>query len=128
MDTNKIWRFDINYRNPATITAFAKAITESEYWRKDGDMVEATHQIAEGPKPILVKFSNRQQEMAWVVKRAIATGNTSSTVIVCRFRADIDTLLSALKNEGCDAIEINRDTPGFAHLKVWNSIMFLSRT
>lgn len=117
VDTNKIWRFDINYRNPVTITAFAKAITESKYWRKDGDMVEATHQIAEGPKPILVKFSNRQQEMAWVVKRAIATGNTSSTVIVCRCRADIDTFLSALKNEGCDAIEINRNTPGFAHLK-----------
>ncbi|KNY24785.1 3'-5' exonuclease [Pseudobacteroides cellulosolvens] len=117
VDANKIWRFDVNYRNPATITAFTKAITESEYWRQDGDMVEATAQIAEGPKPILVKFSRKQREMAWVVERAIATGKTSSTVIVCRNRADIDTFLPVLKNKGCDATEINKDTPGFAHLK-----------
>lgn len=117
VDTNKIWRFDVNYRNPATITAFAKAITENEYWRQDGDMVEATAQIAEGPKPILVKFSSKQREMAWVVERAIATGKTSSTVIVCRNRADIDAFLPALKNKSCKATEINKWTPGFAHLK-----------
>jgi len=28
--TNKIWRFDVNYRNPETITAFAAAITETK--------------------------------------------------------------------------------------------------
>ena len=117
VDANKIWRFDVNYRNPATITAFAKAITENKYWRQDGDMVEATTQIAEGPKPILVKFSDKQREMAWVVERAIAIGKTASTVIVCRNRAEIDALLLVLKNKGCDAIEINKDTPGFAHLK-----------
>jgi superfamily I DNA/RNA helicase len=117
VDTNKIWRFDVNYRNPATITAFAKAITENEYWRQDGDMVEATAQIAEGPKPILVKFSSKQHEMAWVVERAIVTGKVSSTAIVCRNRADIDAFLPALKNKDCEATEINKDTPGFAHLK-----------
>lgn len=117
VDATKIWRFDVNYRNPETITAFAKAITQNEYWRKDGDMVEATAQIAEGPKPILVKFSSMQREMAWVAERAIATGKTSSTVIVCRNRADIDTFLLVLKRKGCDATEINKDTPGFAHLK-----------
>lgn len=84
VDASKIWRFDVNYRNPATITAFAKDITRSAYWRQDGDMVEATAQIAEGPKPILVKFSSKQREMAWVVERAIAAGRISSTVIVCR--------------------------------------------
>ncbi|TYC83979.1 AAA family ATPase [Acetobacterium wieringae] len=117
VDTNKIWRFDMNYRNPISITAFAKAITENEYWRQDGDMIEATAQIAEGPKPILVKFSSKSSEMAWVVERAIATGKTSSTVIVCRNRADIDDFLPVLKNKGCVAIEINKETPGFAHLK-----------
>lgn len=117
VDANKIWRFNMNYRNPTSVTSFAKAITESEYWRQDGDMVESTAQIAEGPKPILVKFSSKQCEMAWIVERAIATGKTSSTVIVCRNRADIHALLPALKNKGCDAIEINSKTPGFSHLK-----------
>lgn len=117
INADKIWRFDVNYRNPATITTFAKDITESKYWQQDGDMVEATAQIAEGPKPILVKFLSKQHEMAWVIERAIATGKTSSTVIVCRNRADIDSFMKVLAIKGCDATEINKDTPGFAHLK-----------
>ncbi len=120
IDINKIWRFDVNYRNPATITAFAKAITRIKYWRQDGDMVEAASQIAEGPKPILIEFSYKQHEVNWIVDRAIAigkTGKTSSTVIVCRNRADIDIFLPLLKNRGCEAIEINKETPGFSHLK-----------
>ena len=114
---NKIWRFDVNYRNPSTITAFAKAITQIKYWQQDGDMVEAASQIAEGPKPILIEFSHKQHEVNWIVDRAIAIGKTSSTVIVCRNRADIDIFLPLLKNRGCEAIEINKETPGFAHLK-----------
>lgn len=71
---NKIWRFDINYRNPVSIVEFATAITETKYWRQDRDMVEATSQIAKGPKPILVEFSSKEKEMAWVVEQAIDRG------------------------------------------------------
>lgn len=117
MDINKIWRFDKNYRNPETIMAFAKAITQNKYWRQDEDMVEAAFQIAEGPKPILIEFSHRENEVNWIVERAIAIGKTSSTVIVCRNRADIDIFLALLKNRGCEAIEINKETPGFANEK-----------
>lgn len=117
INADKVWRFDVNYRNPATITAFAKDLTESEYWQHSVDMVEATTQIAEGPKPILVKFSRKQREMDWVVKRAISTGRTSSTVIVCRNRADIDSFMRALKSKGCNSTEINKNTPGYAHIK-----------
>lgn len=117
VNTDRIWRFDVNYRNPATITAFARDITESEYWQQDGDMVDATAQIAEGPKPILVRFSSKPSELSWVVERAISTGRTSSTVIVCRNRVDIDSFMRALKNKGCDATEIDKDTPGYAHVK-----------
>jgi len=117
INADKIWRFDVNYRNPATVTAFAKDIIESEYWQKDGDIVEATAQIAEGPKPILIKFSSKSNEMAWVVERAISTGKTSSAVIVCRNRADIDSFLRILKDKGYDATEIDKDTPGYANIK-----------
>lgn len=113
---NEIWRFDVNYRNPKTIIEFARAITQNKYWRKDGDMVEAAFQIAEGPKPILIEFSDEQHEISWIVDYAAKVGEKSSTVIVCRNRADIATFLPLLKNKGCDAIEINKETPGFAHL------------
>lgn len=117
VDASKIWRFDRNYRNPATITAFAKDITLSEYWQKDNDMVEATAHVAEGPKPILAEFSSVQREMEWVVKRAIEISKTSSTVIICRSRSDIDDFMKLFSSEGYDAIEIDRKTPGFAHMK-----------
>lgn len=117
IDISKVWRFDVNYRNPATITLFAKAITQNKYWRQDVDMVEATSQVAEGPKPILVEFTDKQHEINWIVDRAINIGKTASTVIVCRNRNDIDNLLPLFKNKGCEAVEINRETPGFAHLK-----------
>lgn len=115
--TDKIWRFDINYRNPATITVFAKDITESNFWQRDGDMVDANAKIAEGPKPILLKFSSESREMSWVVERAISTGRTSSTVIICRKRVDIARFMRLLKKKGCDATEIDKDTPGYAHVK-----------
>lgn len=34
IQTNKIWRFDVNYRNPASISDFAKDIMLNEYWQK----------------------------------------------------------------------------------------------
>lgn len=115
--TEKIWHFDVNYRNPATITAFAKDITKTEHWRRNEDMVEASTQIAEGPKPVLVEFSSKQHETDWVIKKAIETGRTSSVVIICRTRSDIDGFMKALKQNGCRAIEIDKKTPGFSHAR-----------
>ena len=117
IDTEKIWRFDANYRNPITITKFASDITKNKYWRHDSDMIEATICIAEGPKPILVKFDTEDNEITWVVERAIEASQTSSTVIICRTRADIDIFEQAFKNRKCHITEIDKDTPGFAHIK-----------
>jgi superfamily I DNA/RNA helicase len=115
--TDKIWRFNENYRNPVTITAFAKDITKSEYWEQDSDMVEATAQIAKGPKPILMKFTSKEYEMSWVVEKAITISKNSSTVIVCRNRADIDSFKRILNNKKYKATEIDRETPVYAHVK-----------
>lgn len=115
--TNKIWRFNINYRNPESITAFATAITETKYWRQDRDMVEATSQIAKGPKPILVEFPSRERELSWVVEQAIDQGKIASVVIVCRNRADIGIFSQALRTQGHNAVKIDKNTPGFAHEK-----------
>ncbi len=115
INTQKIWRFDANYRNPKTITEFAKAITQNRYWQHSEDMVEATYQIAEGPTPILVRFLDKQREIDWVVKHAISNRKAASIVVICRNRADIDIFLQAFEDNGCHAIEIDKDTPGFAH-------------
>jgi superfamily I DNA/RNA helicase len=117
INADRIWRFDVNYRNPSTIVAFAKDITKSVYWRQDVDMIEASTQIAEGPKPILGKFSHRQHEMTWVAENAIKNGKIASTVIICRNRTDINSFMAVLKHMGSHATEIDKDTPGYAHIK-----------
>lgn len=117
IDINKIWRFNVNYRNPQTITTFSKSIIQNKYWKQDKDMIEASVQIAEGPKPILIEFSNKTNEINWIVDRAIVESKKSSVAIVCRNRTDIDELLILLKRKGCEGVEINSEKTGFAHIK-----------
>ena len=111
------WRFAVNYRNPETVVAFAKALAKSKYWKQSDDMVDCEASNAKGPKPVLIKFNNEEQERTWIVNRAIQESQKSSVVIVCRNRNDIDTYLSDLKEKGCMAIEINRNTAGFGDRK-----------
>lgn len=80
-------------------------------------MVKATSQIAMGPKPILVEFSSKELETAWVIEQAMNRGKIASAVIVCRNRADVNAFSLSLRAQGCNPIEINKDTPGFAHEK-----------
>jgi superfamily I DNA/RNA helicase len=117
IDADKIIKLDVNYRNPATVTAFASDITKSKYWQKDADMVSAATQIAEGPKPILVHFESKQRELSWVVERAISTGKASSTVIIMRNRDDVNSLARHLRDKGCEVTVIDRKTPGYSHIK-----------
>ena len=78
IDINKIWRFDVNYRNPATITAFAKAITQIKYWRQDGDMVEAASQIAEGLLCLCARVSFEERNCSSVLTRLLAQNEFSA--------------------------------------------------
>lgn len=112
-----IWRFAINYRNPDTVVAFAKELSNSDYWKHSDDMVDCEESKAKGPKPVLIKFKSEEQEREWIANRAIMESKKSSVVIICRNRSDIDVYLSALKNKGCQAIEINKKTAGFGDRK-----------
>ena len=67
-------------------------------------MVRATTCIAEGPKPVLIKFESKDKEIAWVVERAIETGKTSSTAIICRTRADIDEFARAFSEKAIKGV------------------------
>ena len=116
--TSKIWRFDANYRNPESIVEFSKTIMKNPYWRQDTDMVESKFQIAKGPKPILIHFSEKLHEKKWIVENALTFCRTASVVIICRNRADLDEFQMALKIRNYhNAVEIDRTTPGFASEK-----------
>lgn len=117
VNISKIWQFDINYRNPKTISDFSKELTKSKYWKKNEYMVECQMTYAEGPKPVLIKFSNIDKERDWVVNRSIKESKNSSVVIICRNRNDINDYKLRLSNKGCSAIVINGDTVEFGDKK-----------
>lgn len=114
---NKIWRFDKNYRNPASIVSFARDITKSTYWSKSDDMVTPTDFIAAGPKPILIRFATREEEIEWLVKQVKTSMDVSSNVVVCRNRATIDELKQIMLHGGISATEINKNQAGFVTIK-----------
>jgi len=105
--TNKVWSFDVNYRNSGVITDFAKDITKNQYWRQSDDMIEALPAVAEGPKPLLIKFRHKNSEFSWIVNQAIALGESASVAILSRTRSVLETLNKKLKRK---ATIIDRDT------------------
>lgn len=114
---NKIWKFDRNYRNPSTIIEFARDITNSKYWDRSEDMVAPTDCIAAGPKPVLIKFGSRDEELAWLVAQIRDNMAVASNVIVCRNRATIEQLNQILVRERIPTTIINKDQAGFATVK-----------
>lgn len=114
---SKIWRFDKNYRNPATISAFAKDITGSVYWEKDSDMVTPTNFIAKGPKPVLIHFATKENELAWLIEQVKTSALASSNVVICRNRAIIDEVNRAFTRNGITPTIINKNQAGFASVK-----------
>lgn len=117
INDNGIWRFDKNYRNPAIISLFAKDITNSKYWTKSNDMITPTSFIAQGPKPVLIKFDNEQNEAKWLIKQIKTSALTASNVIVCRNRSIIYSLDQYLKNSGISTTIINKNQAGLASVK-----------
>ena len=117
INTQAIWRFAINYRNPETVVAFSKELSKNKYWHKSDYMVECEQSNANGPKPVLIKFETEETERRWVVNRAINEGKKTSVVVVCRNRNDVNVYLKEFKKNGYKAIEITKDTAGFGDRK-----------
>lgn len=102
LNNNRVWKFDRNYRNPATVVAFANDILKSGYWRKDQDLVLPEESLAEGPKPVLKRFSGAEQEQAWLIRTAAEVSQAATSVIVCRHRTEMDELRKALERHGAE--------------------------
>lgn len=109
ISAEKIWQFDINYRNPEAITNFAKELTSNRYWLKSNDMVQTVENVAKGPKPVLVAFAQRDIETDWFIKRAIDEAQKSSVGIILRRRSQIDEIHNQIRQNGGRAIEISGD-------------------
>lgn len=93
---NKIWYFDRNYRNSREIAEFAIAISKSEYFDKQQDLVEPILPTASSPLPAIIRFTDEAKELRWMVNSAIAQSGTQSIAILMRNRELVDKVESLL--------------------------------
>lgn len=112
IQTNKIWKFELNYRNPKKIVDFAQDITRYSCWKPDDDMVAAFSIVAEGPKPVLLGFSDDYKQLDWLVSRAIQDSSSASVVVVCRSYEEKSVVVSWFAQYHVNYQLIDKDTPG----------------
>lgn len=92
----KVWEFKDNYRNTRQIAELGLAISKMPYYATAADMVSPVAPSADGPKPTLVKFSNEQEEIAFVISQASRISETRTVAILVRTGEQLDKLKDVL--------------------------------
>lgn len=110
----KIWYFEENYRNTQAIADLALAISHMPYYAGEADLVPPKQPAAEGPKPTLVHFTDRDHEIAFVVDRAARFARTRSVAILTRTRAQARAFIQMLPNARplTDSLSIWKESSG----------------
>ena len=110
----KIWYFEENYRNTQAIADLALAISRMPYYAGEADLVAPKQPAAEGPKPTLVHFKGRDEEIAFVVDRATRFGRTRSVAILTRTREQARAFISKLPDARAltDSLSIWKEASG----------------
>ncbi len=80
----QVWPFEENYRNTAEIAALGLAISRMPYYSGAADMVAPRMPRAEGPKPTLVSFTSRENQLAFVTDQARRFAEAGSVAILTR--------------------------------------------
>ena len=84
----RIWDFKQNYRNTKQITNLAIAISEMPYYQGEEDLVPPDDVTADGPKPTVVSFSDRDREIDFLLRQAKDAAVAGSVAILVRRRED----------------------------------------
>lgn len=112
----KIWHFEENYRNTKAIADLAVAISRMPYYAGEADLVIPKQPAADGPKPTLVRFSDIDNEIAFVVDRAARLARTRSVAILTRTWAQARAFAAKLPGARPlkDSISIWTEGPGIS--------------
>ena len=92
LTARRIWQFKENYRNTKQISQLALALAAMPSFPDDPDLVEPTAPVADGPRPVLVRFPNELEERQSVVSRAIEFARTGTVAILFRTREQEDEI------------------------------------
>lgn len=109
ISTQKIWRFENNYRNPREIALFAQDITKHNQWEAKGDeyVVPKFEIPAAGVKPMLVKYSDKQAEIAGIT--GLLKGKSGRNVVIVKNRSLVQTFILSFRSKKIYAVEIKKE-------------------
>ncbi len=113
---SNIWRFDKNYRNPSTITAFAHDLMSTQYWEKDDDIIAPSPVTASGPKPVMISFSDQESELEWLAAQ-LEHAPEASNIVICRNRSAANKICSFLNAKGLSCSTIDKGSRFTANAK-----------
>ena len=92
----KTWVFEENYRNTREIAALGLAVSQMPYYSGVPDMVAPKAPRAAGPKPTVVRLSDRQSQLSFVSQQASRLAETQSVAVLARTRNQLREIRSAL--------------------------------
>lgn len=95
----RVWRFTENYRNTKQIARLAKAIADTKYFRDTSDLVEPTAPTADGPLPVLARFSSKEEEIEFVAGLAQDRAQTGTVAVLFRDLESQRTLVPLLRSK-----------------------------
>ena len=95
LTTNRIWRFQENYRNTKQIARLALELA-ALHFHDDRDLVEPRAPAADGPLPALVQRRSESAEIQLVVSRAVDLARTGTVAILLRTRQQETTVRSCI--------------------------------
>ena len=104
-----IYKFQQNYRNSKEIWDFAKDITKMPYWEKNEDILQSMEVKAEGPKPVLIKFLDKDSELNYIISRIEAKEKTDKVAILVRNNEMVDRVLEILENNNIKCQKIDKN-------------------
>jgi superfamily I DNA/RNA helicase len=105
----RLWYFRENYRNTPQIVQLAFAITNMPYYVGEEDLVAPRETQADGPLPALIEFSNKDQEVRFIIDRSAQMGRTQTVAILMRTRDDETQISQLLSKKGISPTRLHRE-------------------
>lgn len=100
----RTWLFEENYRNSRQIARFALAISQLPAFAGVPDLVEPRTPRADGPLPVVVRFSSREDETSFVARQAEERGETESVAILSRTH-QLNRIVSRKLSQGATILD-----------------------
>ncbi len=108
LNVRNVWRFEENYRNTKEIVLFAHAVKE-HLGLSDEDLVLPSDKRAEGAKPLVIKASSEEQELAFICDQAENLYNAGYSVAILVRRREQEKIFLSQMTKKIPLVRLDRN-------------------